>query len=242
MRTVIDVLAGLAILANAVIYGTDVFGAIVLRPAIGAVDDRTLTQLLGHIHRIADRRFPAIGAVGLVAAVAMTAVAAASEHWVSAAAGALAALALITFIVIYNRVSKPVNTTLTTAALADRVPRPTPVSSRPAGTPSSTRESRSKPSRSPHYASRSPRHDLRLAFLPVSSRAHLARWEPRSRRPCESARARRHLRVGTHLVSHLGLRGCGKPAGRSASTNRGSVGFAGASGGASSNQTCVVPS
>jgi len=34
----------------------------------------------------------------------------------------LAALALITFIVIYNRVSKPVNTTLTTAALADRVP------------------------------------------------------------------------------------------------------------------------
>jgi len=52
----------------------------------------------------------------------MTAVAAASEHWVSTAAGALAALALITFIVIYNRVSKPVNTTLTAAALADRVP------------------------------------------------------------------------------------------------------------------------
>jgi hypothetical protein len=47
MRTLIDVLAGLAILANAVIYGTDVFGAIVLRPAIAAVDDRILTQLLG---------------------------------------------------------------------------------------------------------------------------------------------------------------------------------------------------
>jgi len=39
----------LASLANAVMYGTDVFGAIVLRPAIAAVDDRTLTQLLGHI-------------------------------------------------------------------------------------------------------------------------------------------------------------------------------------------------
>jgi hypothetical protein len=87
MRTLIEALAGLAILANAVVYGTDVFGAIVLRPAIAAVDDRTLTQLLGHIHRIADRRFPAIGAGGLIAAVAMTAVAAASEHWVSAAAG-----------------------------------------------------------------------------------------------------------------------------------------------------------
>lgn len=29
--------------------GTDVFGAIVLRPAIASVDDRTLTQLLGHV-------------------------------------------------------------------------------------------------------------------------------------------------------------------------------------------------
>ena len=35
---------------------------------IAAVDDRTLTQLLGHIQCIADRRFPAIGAGGLVAA------------------------------------------------------------------------------------------------------------------------------------------------------------------------------
>ncbi len=122
MRTLIEVLAGLAILANAVIYGTDVFGAIVLRPAIAAVDDRTLTQLLGHIHGIADRRFPAIGAGGLIAAVAMTAVAAASGHWESAAAGALATLALITFLAIYSRVSKPVNTALTEAALADRVP------------------------------------------------------------------------------------------------------------------------
>ena len=122
MRTLIEVLAGLAILGNAVIYGTDVFGAIVLRPAIAAVDDRTLTQALGHIHDIADRRFPAIGAGGLIAAVAMTALAAASARWPSAAAGALATLALIAFLAIYSRISKPVNTALTAAALADRVP------------------------------------------------------------------------------------------------------------------------
>jgi hypothetical protein len=122
MRTLIDVLAGLAILANAVIYGTDVFGAIVLRPAIAAVDDRILTQLLGHIHRIADRRFPPIGAAGLIAALAMTLVAAATGRWLSVAAGALATLALITFLTIYNRVSKPVNTALTAAALAEQVP------------------------------------------------------------------------------------------------------------------------
>jgi hypothetical protein len=122
MRTLIEILAGLAILANAVIYGTDVFGAIVLRPAIAAVDDRTLTQLLGHVHRIADRRIAAISIGGLIAAVATAALAAASRHWVSTAAGALATLALIIFAGVYTRISKPVNTALTAAAVADRVP------------------------------------------------------------------------------------------------------------------------
>jgi hypothetical protein len=123
MRTLIEVLAGLAILANSVIYGTDVFGAIVLRPAVAAVDDRTFVQLLGHIHRIADVRLRNITLAGLIAAIATTAVAGASGHWVSTAAGALATLAVITFIAVYNRVSKPVNTALTAAALADQVPR-----------------------------------------------------------------------------------------------------------------------
>jgi chemotaxis regulatin CheY-phosphate phosphatase CheZ len=41
---------------------------------------------------------------------------------VSTAAGALATLSLITFVVIYTRISKPVNTALTAAAVADRVP------------------------------------------------------------------------------------------------------------------------
>ena len=122
MRAVIEVLAVLAVAANAVVYGTDVFGALVLRPAVAAVDDRSFTQLMGHVHRVADRRFPVIGAVGLVAAVAMTAVAAVAARWGSAAAGLVAMLALVAFLVVYNRVSKPVNTVLTAAALDDRVP------------------------------------------------------------------------------------------------------------------------
>jgi len=122
MRTLIEVLAGLGILANAVIYGTDVFGAVVSRPALAAVDDRTLTQMTGHMHRIADVRFKAIGISGLIAAIATAALAAAAGRWVTTTAAAVATLALIAFIVIYNVVSKPVNTTLTAAALADRVP------------------------------------------------------------------------------------------------------------------------
>jgi hypothetical protein len=123
MPTLIEILAGVAILANGVIYGTDVFGAIVVRPAIAAVDDRTLAQLLGHIHRIADRRLRNITVVGLITAIATTAVAAASGHWVSAVAGGLATVAVIIFIRVYNRVSKPVNAALSAAALANRVPR-----------------------------------------------------------------------------------------------------------------------
>jgi hypothetical protein len=75
MRMLIEILAGLAILANAVIYGTDVFGAIVQRPAVAAVDDRTLTQLLGHVHRIADRRFATISIAGINGRVALQATA-----------------------------------------------------------------------------------------------------------------------------------------------------------------------
>jgi hypothetical protein len=48
--TLIEILASFAILANGVIYGTDVFGAIILRPAIAAVDDRPVIQPLGHVH------------------------------------------------------------------------------------------------------------------------------------------------------------------------------------------------
>jgi hypothetical protein len=122
MRTLIDILAGLAILANAVIYGTDVFGAIVQRPAIASVDDRALTQVMGHIHRVADRRFAAIAISGLIAAAVTTAAAAATGHWVSTAAAAVATAALIVFAVVYNRISKPVNTALTAAAVAHQVP------------------------------------------------------------------------------------------------------------------------
>jgi len=121
MHIGIEILAGFAILANAVIDGTEVFGALVLCPAVGAVDDRTLTQAMGHIHRIADRRIAAISIGGLVVTAATTALEAAAGRWVSTAA-AVSTLALIIFAVVYIRISKPVNTALTAAALADRVP------------------------------------------------------------------------------------------------------------------------
>ena len=76
MRALIEIIVGLAILANAVIYGTDVFGAIIQRPALAAVDDRTLTQVMGQVHRVADRRLAAFSIGGLIAAAVTAALAA----------------------------------------------------------------------------------------------------------------------------------------------------------------------
>ena len=43
-----------ALVATAVIYGTDVFAAIVLRPALAHVDDRALTAMTGYMNDYAD--------------------------------------------------------------------------------------------------------------------------------------------------------------------------------------------
>ena len=62
MRTLVEIIASFAILANGVIDGTDVFGAIILRPAIAAVDDRTVVQPLDHRPPHRRSRFPRIAA------------------------------------------------------------------------------------------------------------------------------------------------------------------------------------
>jgi hypothetical protein len=80
MTVLAQLLIAAALVATAVIYGTDVFAAIVLRPALAHVDDRTLTGATGYMHDYADRRLPVPGAIGLAATVSGTAVAALAGH------------------------------------------------------------------------------------------------------------------------------------------------------------------
>ena len=56
----------IAVLGTAVVYGTDVFCAIVLRPALALVDDRALVAVMGSVHRYGDRRMPVPGVLGVV--------------------------------------------------------------------------------------------------------------------------------------------------------------------------------
>jgi hypothetical protein len=116
MHLVAHLAALIAILGTGVAYGTDVFCALVLRPALGRVDDAALTAAMGNVHRYADRRMPAPGILGILgAAVASGFAALADRPAASATAGAALALLLV-WLLLYLRISAPINRTLTAAA------------------------------------------------------------------------------------------------------------------------------
>ncbi|WP_029112448.1 DUF1772 domain-containing protein [Mycobacterium sp. URHB0044] len=106
----------LAVLATAVVYGTDVFCAIVLRPALAAVDDSALVALTGSVHRYGDRRMPVPGALGVLATATTAVLAVVAGHWAQAIAAAAALVLLVVWLVLYTRVSAPINRQLTAAA------------------------------------------------------------------------------------------------------------------------------
>jgi uncharacterized membrane protein len=116
------VAALIAVLGTAVVYGTDVFCAMVLRPALARVDDAALVAVTGYVHRYGDRRMPLPGVLGIVAAAVSAALAAAAGRWTTAALGGTALALLLVWLVIYLRVSAPINRQLTAAAGAGDVP------------------------------------------------------------------------------------------------------------------------
>jgi hypothetical protein len=107
--------AVIAVLGTGVVYGTDVFCAMVQRPALARVDDRALLSVMGNIHRYGDRRMPVPGVLGLLAAAASAGLAAASGHWAQAGAAGFAFGLLVAWLVVYLRVSAPINRQLTAA-------------------------------------------------------------------------------------------------------------------------------
>jgi Domain of unknown function (DUF1772) len=107
----------IAVLGTAVVYGTDVFCAMVQRPALARVDDRVLVAAMGDVHRYGDRRMPVPGMLGVVAAAISVALAGVSGRWVEAGAAGVAVGLLLVWLVLYIRVSAPINRQLT--ALAD---------------------------------------------------------------------------------------------------------------------------
>ncbi|AQT79349.1 DUF1772 domain-containing protein [Mycolicibacterium litorale] len=116
LELLIRIVALIAILGTAVVYGTDVFCAIVLRPALAEIDDDALVSVTGKVHRYGDRRMPVPGVLGAVAAAAGAVLSAITGHWTQAVAAGTAVVALLIWIALYTRVSAPINRQLTAAA------------------------------------------------------------------------------------------------------------------------------
>jgi hypothetical protein len=122
MTLLAQLAALLAILGTGVVYGTDAFGALVLRPALARVDDATLTAVMGNVHRYGDRRMPVPGILGLIASAAASVLAAAAGHPAESVTAGAAFLLLVGWVLLYLRVSAPINRTLTAAADAHQTP------------------------------------------------------------------------------------------------------------------------
>jgi hypothetical protein len=112
--------AVIAVLGTAVVYGTDVFCAIVLRPTLASVDDNVMVAVMGHVHRYGDRRMPVPGVLGVVATAVSTMLAVVAAHWVQAIAAGAALILLLIWLALYTKVSAPINRQMTTAAEAGR--------------------------------------------------------------------------------------------------------------------------
>jgi hypothetical protein len=110
----------IAVLGTAVVYGTDVFCAIVLRPALASVEDDALVAVMGSVHRYGDRRMPVPGVLGVVAAATSAVLAAVAAHWAQVIAAGAAVFLLLVWIVLYTRLSAPINRQLTAAADAGK--------------------------------------------------------------------------------------------------------------------------
>ena len=122
MNAFATIAAVTGVLAAGIIYGTDVFCALVQRPALARLDDATMAAAMGRVHQYGDRRLPAPGVIGILAAAAATAAAAVSGSPASATAAGIALIATLAWLGLYLRVAAPINQALTAAAIAQVTP------------------------------------------------------------------------------------------------------------------------
>ncbi len=119
MDVIIPITATIAILGIAVIFGADVVAAVVLRPVYAGVDARTLVQAVGRGHHFGDRRLPVAGILGVVFTAITAALAFIAGTPVPGILAGLALLLLVSWLVLFTWISKPINARLSAAAMAD---------------------------------------------------------------------------------------------------------------------------
>ena len=112
----------IGVMAAGIIYGTDVFCAIVQRPALTKVDDATAAAVMGRVHQYGDRRLPVPGILGILAAAVTTVDRAVSGSPAAVITAGIALIAMLAWLRLYLHVAAPVNRALTAAAVAGVTP------------------------------------------------------------------------------------------------------------------------
>ena len=110
------VAALIGVLGTAVVFGTDVFCAMVQRPALAHVDDRALVAVMGYVHRYGDRRMPIPSVIGVGRHGGERRVRGCGGQAAVAIMAAAALALLLVRLTLYLRVSAPINKQLTAAA------------------------------------------------------------------------------------------------------------------------------
>jgi hypothetical protein len=100
------------ILSTAVVSGTDMFFLTVGRPALRLASASAGTEVMGFFHMFGDARMPVWGVSALVSNLVLAVFSKSEQRWFYLAS----ALLLILFVVVYGRLSKPINRLQTEAA------------------------------------------------------------------------------------------------------------------------------
>ncbi|WP_107657730.1 DUF1772 domain-containing protein [Nocardia suismassiliense] len=117
-----QIIAAIAVLANAVVYGTDVCGAVIMRSVYRKLDDATVTVSAGWGHYYGDKRMPVVGAGGVVTAVLTLLIAILAGQAGAAVAAGITVAAPLTWPAPYVRIAKPINSQQTAAAPSGIIP------------------------------------------------------------------------------------------------------------------------
>lgn len=100
-------LNGVAIVTTAVVFGTDVFFALVGKKATVMSKDSSIADLIGRFHQVADARMPVIGVTAIITTLLQVILA--GVKTVSGQLAIVSLAALLVHLLIYFTVAKPVN-------------------------------------------------------------------------------------------------------------------------------------
>jgi hypothetical protein len=100
------------ILSTAVVCGTDMFFLTIGRPALRLASPSAGTEIMGFFHLFADARMPAWGVSAILSNLLLAVFSRGEQRWFYLASLSM----LIVFVLLYNRLSKPINRIQTEAA------------------------------------------------------------------------------------------------------------------------------